>query len=177
VTFTSNQAKSSFSGNPCTLSPVSGASASCSVTFSIATATAVLTADYNGDGDGTHSVSSGQTTVRVAPRLTSTALDCQQTQLAVNEQTTCLVTVTDTSSGTPITPTGNVKLAGIKTDSFSPASCTLSGSGASASCSVSYEPTAGAPGSSHQITAHYPGQRLLAASTGTTTITIASADH
>jgi hypothetical protein len=80
-------------------------------------------------------------------------------------------TVTDTAPGQASTPTGTVVFYGNRTDSFTPASCTLTAVDASsANCSVSYTPNAGP--NQHSISAHYQGQSPHRGSTGSTQVTV-----
>jgi hypothetical protein len=94
---------------------------------------------------------------------TSTSINCFPNRIALNQQTKCTATVTDITDtsasvgGTRSTPTGTVSFTRTGNNSagtFSPSSCTLSGSGDSAKCSVNYTPTSG---SNHTINANYAG--------------------
>jgi hypothetical protein len=159
VSFASNQS-GSFSGG-CTLS-----GGSCAVTYSptaVASGTHELTASYA--GDSTHQPSDATTAVQVAPIYTVTSVACQPQQLAVGQQTTCTVTVTDT--GTIQTyPTGGVSFfSDGSLEGFTPPFCNLSGG----SCTVTYTPTAAG---SHEITAKYAGDPTHPPSDGTTTIQV-----
>jgi hypothetical protein len=162
----------SFTGSPCVLSGSNGI-ASCRVTY---TPTAVgsgqhkLHATY-ASSDRIHFATSARTSVAVAPRAASTSLSCSPSSTLVLGSTTCTVTVTDTDAGAPITPTGNVSFAPGKTGKLSPASCTLSGSGASAGCQVSYTPTAVGNGQ-QSISASYAGDSAHAAGTAQTIVQV-----
>jgi hypothetical protein len=110
----------------------------------------------SGPGGGTAS-----RTFTVNKRTTSTSVSCFPNYVALNQTTTCTVTVTDTSVGTKSAPGGTV--AWTKTSSggagnFSPTSCTLSPiDGVAASCSVSYTPTSNSQqgGTSHNLRGSY----------------------
>src|SRR6266568_1262156 len=134
----------------CTLSGTT-ASATCTSTFSASTSgTAAVTATY--PGDTSHATSSGTTSIVVNPRATTTTVSCA-TPVVINQGSACNVTVTDTSPGTFITPTGTVGLSetGV-TGSFT--TCTLAGTTASATCTSTF--TASTSGTA-AVTASYPG--------------------
>lgn len=101
--------------------------------------------------------------------MTSTSVSCTPSLAIVNQPTTCTATVTDTSPGTPITPTGSVSFVSSGPGTFSASSCTLAGTGASASCSVSYTPTAFG---SVTITATCPGDSNHLGSSGSVALII-----
>jgi probable HAF family extracellular repeat protein len=173
VTFASNKS-GKFSAGSCILAGT-GAGAGCHVTYTahqVVTGQHTITASYV--GDGAHSSGSGQTILQVLGRSTSATLVCQQATLPVGQTTTCTATVTDTSTGQAITPSGAVKLKGNKTDSFTGSPCKLSGSGGTAACQVTYTPTAVGDGT-HIITAYYVGDTRHQASTGQTTIAVSQA--
>ncbi|MDR5682727.1 MAG: PxKF domain-containing protein [Armatimonadota bacterium] len=144
----------SFSSTACTLSG-SGNAASCQVTYTPnpgSVGAHSITATYAGDAN--HSGSSGNFSLTVAQRETSTAVACVPAAVFVNGNTTCTATVTDTSAGTAITPTGTVTFTSSLPGAFTGNPCTLSGSGNSASCQVSFNATAVG---SHQINGTYSG--------------------
>ncbi|HEV8340114.1 MAG TPA: PxKF domain-containing protein [bacterium] len=87
-------------------------------------------------------------------RSTSTSASCSPSPIFLNGSTTCTATVTDTDTPTFVTPTGTVTWTGGVGGTFSPVSCTLSGSGASATCSVTYTATTVGV---HPIIAMYSG--------------------
>src|SRR2546430_12482362 len=131
----------------------------CTATFTApsnsgtASVNAVYTANDNIHG-GSSSTSSATITVNLIS--TTTALSCASSA-TINTQASCFVTVSDTAPGT-LTPSGTVSFSSNSTGTFSPpASCTLSGSGASATCSVSYTPTVLGH---HLISASYQGDSL-----------------
>jgi len=78
--------------------------------------------------------------------------------------------VTDTSPGTPLTPTGTVTWTSSGPGSFTPSnSCTLSGSGPTATCTVTYTPS----GTGTQVvTATYGGDRDHSGSSGSTNLAV-----
>ena len=151
VTFASNKS-GKFSAGSCSLAGT-GASAGCHVTYTahkVVTGQHTITASYV--GDGAHASGSGQTILQILGRSTSTTLVCQQATLPVGQTTTCTATVTDTSTGQAITPSGAVKFKGNKTDSFTGSPCKLSGSDGTATCQVTYRPAAVGDGA-HTIAA------------------------
>jgi hypothetical protein len=113
----------------------------------------------------------GQTVTNL--RTDSTTLTCSPNPDAVNAPSTCTVTVTDLSFGTPVTPTGTVTItqtplsAGTLSNG---GTCTLSGGGATATCTVTYTPSLGQEGIIG-LTASYPGDVIHSPSTGQTTMT------
>jgi hypothetical protein len=173
VTFASNKS-GKFSAGSCTLAGT-GASAGCHVTYTphqVVTGQHTITASYV--GDGAHASGGAQTILLVLGRSTSTTLVCQQATLPAGQTTTCTATVTDTSTGQAITPSGAVKLKGNKTGSFTGSPCKLSGSDGTAACQVTYTPTAVGSGT-HTITAYYVGDARHQASTGQSTIVVSQA--
>jgi hypothetical protein len=95
---------------------------------------------------------------------TSTSVTCSPTPIAVNAQTYCTATVTDTIVGTPVTPTGSVTFSSSGAGTFGSASCSLFGTGANATCLVGYTPASGTEGT-QTITANYPGDSTHLGST------------
>src|SRR3989441_10898670 len=94
----------------------------------------------------------------VANDPTTTAVSCTPTSVAVNQATSCTVTVTERFSGAT-TPVGSVTFS-TGGGTFTPSSCTLDSlSSTSASCSVSYLPEE-CPCYSWQVS---PGVRAIAA--------------
>src|SRR5256712_645384 len=149
----------------CTLAGTT-ASATCTSTFTASTSgTAAVTASY--PGDTTHASSSGTTSIVVNKRTTTTTVSCT-TPVVINQGSTCNVTVTDTSAGTFITPTGTVALSetGV-TGTFT--TCTLAGTTASATCTSTF--TASTSGTA-AVTASYPVDTAHSSSTGTTSIVV-----
>jgi hypothetical protein len=176
VTFASDTSGGSFSSSSCTLSATSVIrEAVCSVSYTpgqIGSGTQNITVSYGGDGH--HLASSGQVTLYVTPRYTSTDLTCSPGTVAVGQATSCTATVTDRTYPGPTTPTGVVTFV---TDtgggSFSSSSCTLSpaSTAAQAACSFSYTP--GEAGSGTQtVTASYGGDGIHAASSGQAAIAV-----
>jgi Bacterial Ig-like domain (group 3) len=99
---------------------------------------------------------------------TSTSVVCSPSSLEAGSSTSCKASVTDTASGTLITPTGTVTFTSTGAGTFSSAKCTL----ASASCSVTYSPSAaGSP----VITASYSGDSVHSVSSGTSALTVSTA--
>lgn len=176
VTFASgHNAHSSFTGNPCTLTPVamSTTQSQCSETFNAGVASDTVTGTYN--GNTSYLASSGQSsTIKVTPHATKTTLRCNPSTVVVNNTSTCTITVAnkDGASANPAAPTGSVTVSGNKTDQFpNGASCSLSAvDNQSSSCTVTYQPTTGP--NSHALSAHYGGDTAHTGSTGTTTVTV-----
>src|SRR6266540_4204510 len=111
------------------------ASATCTSTFTASTSgSASVTASY--PGDSTHDASSGTANIVVNQRATTTTVSCT-TPVVINQGSTCTVTVTDTSPGTFIPPTGTIALSetGV-TGSFT--ACTLAGTTSAATCSSTF---------------------------------------
>jgi hypothetical protein len=168
VSFTSDTSGGSFSGGgSCALAAASTAGqASCSLSYTpgqIGSGTQTITGSYA--GDTTHAASSGQATITVTLRTTTTALACPQQRSALVK---CTATVSDTSPGTAITPTGTVSFTTNSFGIFSATKCTLSGSGATASCAVYYGTLAGFLGPQQTITASYGGDSTHLTSSGST---------
>jgi hypothetical protein len=97
---------------------------------------AVTTAPPGGGHDG--SVSFTYT----PPDATQTALSCTPASALAGQQVACTVTVDDTETVVPSTPTGTITFSTNGLGDFSANTCTLQGSGTSAQCSFSYTPTA-----------------------------------
>src|SRR5207249_9608693 len=133
---------SSFDPTNCRLSPVVGSTTTASCTVSVKPhtfGTVTITGDYEGDPGHFTSYGSGSLTANL--RSTTTSISCTPTSVVVNWQaSTCTVTVTDTTTGAVITPTGLVSFTSSGTGSFSFGSCILNGGGATAGCSINYAP-------------------------------------
>jgi hypothetical protein len=129
--------------------------------------TTVITGTYS--GDPIHSPSSSFDSITVTKRTTMTSVSCPVSKLTDHHATPCTATVTDTSPGMPITPTGLVEWHSTATGTFTPSSCTLVGAGSTASCTVTYT---AAPGKAiaQPIAATYDGDTDHSRSTGSTTI-------
>src|SRR2546425_631300 len=170
VSFTST-GSGTFSFTSCLLIPLSSSASSCSVNYTPnpgSEGTHTIKATYNGDPN--HSGSSGTFDLTVTKRTTSTSVTCSPNFVQPGVSTTCQATVTDTSPGTFITPTGTVTWTTNATGTFSPSnSCTLTGTGPSASCTVTYTPTSRGV---HLITATYQGDTDHFGSSGSTTLAV-----
>src|SRR5439155_925786 len=107
VSFTTNST-GTFSSNSCTLSGTGTSGvASCQVTYSpISVATHSITGTYS--GDTIHLSSQGSASIGFGKDSTTTSVNCSPSSVAINQATTCTVTVTDTSSTGPKRPTGTV---------------------------------------------------------------------
>ena len=108
-------------------------------------------------GDSIHQPSQGSDQLLVSNE-TTTSLSCDPAAIRNGEQSTCTVTVTD-STEEATAPNGQVKFDTDAAGEFSGAGvCTLGNiGGAAASCQVTYTPTAVGSGS-HRITATYQGE-------------------
>jgi hypothetical protein len=164
----------------CTLGAPTTNSSSCSVTYKPTEKTKQLersdeiTAEY--ESDETHEKSKDTTTVTVLTHETATSVKCSPASFVAGGSTKCTATVKDKATSGATTPTGNVAFKTSGSGSFSNASCTLAGSGATASCEVTYKPTATPkePERSDTITATYEGDEAHEGSKGTTSVTVIS---
>ena len=111
---------------------------------------------------------------QVTQNVTSTAVTCSPSYVAVGQPAQCSATVTDTSA-TPISPEGTVAFSSNSSGSFAPSNtCELSSINSStASCSskVSYTPSPSAEGAP-TITGIYSGEPAHQGSSGTTSLTV-----
>jgi hypothetical protein len=95
----------------------------------------------------------GTTTMQVGRRQSTTTVTCG-TPLTLPAPSECTVTVSDTSGGAAVAPTGEVAFSAVGEGAFGSRTCTLVPGSASVSrCSVTYTPTA--PGD-HQVSATFP---------------------
>ena len=172
--FFSSSSLGSFAPSPtCTLGPTSPSTSSCWLSYTPGPGTeGIQTVIGTYGGDSTHMGSSGPTSLQVTKRASSTSVSCSPSALRPKHSTTCQASVTDTSSGTPITPTGSVSWSSSGTGTFSPTSCIVSGNGSTATCTVTYTPSSGRA-SIQQITATYTGDTDHLSSSGSTTIAVA----
>ena len=156
VGFTSSSS-GTFVSSSCVL-----AAGSCSVVFSPSPGTEgkrTVTAKYLGDAD--HYASSAAASLSVTKRTVSAALTCSAPYI-VNAPIQCTLTVTDTGTGTPLTPTGTVTFSNVGTGTFSSKTCTLAGSGGTSACSTSFTPTTTG---SHTVKAAFSGNTNQPAAT------------
>ncbi|HXW37463.1 MAG TPA: hypothetical protein VEJ36_06155 [Nitrososphaerales archaeon] len=151
ATLSANESGTFSPSDSCVLSGSAGSS-SCSVTFTPSVSTGYVNVGASWDGDQDHPSNSAQFVVSVGLRSTSTSIICSLSSVPVNDPTSCTATVTDTSSGTPITPTGTIMFSTTGAGTFSPIGCTLSGG----SCSVNYTPDPGDEGTD-TLSASYGG--------------------
>ena len=168
INFTETGAPGSFSSATCAL--VSG---SCSVTFTAtASGTATIAGGYGGDTAHSASTSAGAN-VMINQRTTSSVVVCTS-PVVVNQTSNCSATITDSSSGGSVTPSGSVSFASNSTGVFSQPSCSLTASGTVgvASCSVSYTPSITG---FHTITSSYAGDSSHLGSSGSETVTVVGA--
>ena len=117
----------------------------------------------------THAGSSGNTTLTVNPRTTSTTVSCSPTSVQIGQPTTCTAIVADSATGTPSAPIGTVNWTSSGPGTFSATLCSLSQTGTTASCSVNYTPKASGP---VIISANYGGDASLSAATQPMTLTV-----
>jgi hypothetical protein len=109
----------------------------------------------------------------ISGRSTATSLSCNPSSLAVNSNTICTATVTDTSGSGSTTPTGLIYFSSNGMGSFAIGNCTLTGSGTTASCSASYSPTRGG---SQGVFGTYSGSTKHMSSSGTFAISVSTQD-
>src|SRR5436309_2821939 len=127
----------SFTATTCNLIG-STISSTCYVNFN---PSAVETLTINGEylGDATHSASSGSTPIEAIHRTTSTSLTCSPSTVVIGQESSCTTTVTDTSTGQAIPPSGSVGLLSAGPGLLSPTSCALASDYSNAaSCSVTF---------------------------------------
>src|SRR6266511_1032596 len=142
-------------------------SASCSVSF-VPSAVETVTIDSEYLGDATHSTSSGSTSVQATPRTTSINLTCSPSTVVIGLPSSCTTTVTDTSTGQAIPPSGSVDFSSAGPGLLSLTRCALaSGYSNAASCSVTF--TFSEPGQA-SINSAYNGDVTHSGSTDTTSI-------
>jgi len=122
---------------------------------------------YN--GDAIYASMSVTGAMDVIQRSTSTSISCMASTLTDHHSTPCTAVVTDTSPGTPITPSGTFAWKSSGKGTFGPNPCTLSGAGGTATCIVTFT---AAPGKSlpQTITGTYSGDTDHSGSSGTTPI-------
>jgi PKD domain/Bacterial Ig-like domain (group 3) len=155
VSFTTNST-GTFSSNSCTLSGTGTPGvASCQVTYTpVAVGTHTITGVYS--GDTIHLASQGFASIGFGKDSTATTINCSPSSVAINQATTCNVTVTDTATIGATTPTGTVNFASSGSGSFTDSKCTLvNQTVTSSSCQVTYTPTSGA--GTHTIASTYSG--------------------
>ena len=106
------------------------------------------------------------------PRVhsTSTSVSCSPSTFAPGDATVCRVTVTDTASAGPSTPTGTVSFINSGAGAFLGSPCTLLGSGSSATCAVFFTSF---PRGGRIIAADYGGDATHSASRAITGVTVA----
>lgn len=123
------------------------------------TITVVGIKGHSGRGGGnTYTLVSGTISITETPlHPTTMSMSCSPTPVAVGAQTACMATVTDTISGSPVTPSGLITFTSSDSSgTFSSTTCSLFGSGATATCLVGYTPAFGTEGT-QTMTANYAG--------------------
>ncbi len=167
VTFASS-GSGSFSSAACALAGI-GATSTCSVTYTPnpgSEGTHTITASY--PGDTIHLVSSASASVTAIKRTAAAYLYCAS-PYTKGKPTTCTVTVTDISPGTPLSPSGIVKFSANHRGRFLPASCSPQENNDVTTCSVSFTPARIA---TYTVTAAYGGDTNFAAITATQTFKV-----
>ncbi|HEV2120368.1 MAG TPA: right-handed parallel beta-helix repeat-containing protein [Candidatus Bathyarchaeia archaeon] len=102
-------------------------------------------------------------------RSTSMSVNCVPASVVVNNPSTCTASVSDADSGTSKTPTTTVSFLSSQSGTFTPSTCSLTGTGATATCAVSYSPAATSVGP-QTITGGYAGDVSHLGSSGSTSI-------
>ncbi len=107
VELSSSSGTGTFGIDPCTLVLVDANTSACSSSYTptAGTGTHLINGAYS--GSAVHEVSDGDFGLLVTQRSTSTSLTCD-TPVAIDEPSTCEVTVTDTDAGTASDPAGTV---------------------------------------------------------------------
>jgi len=156
----------SFNPTSCTLSTASPSTSSCQTSYTpLPSGPVTITANY--PGDASHAPSSGTSSVAVSARSVSVAVTPNPSAVTASSQITFTSVVTDTSAGTPTTPTGTLTWGdGGAGGSFSGSTCALS----SGQCSVVY--TAPSASGSVTIRASYSGDSTHASGSGTSSLTV-----
>src|SRR3989454_2142118 len=170
VSFTTNST-GAFSSNTCNLSGTGTSGvASCEVTYTpVGVATHTITGSYS--GDTIHLASQGSASIGFGKYSTTTTVACSPSSVAINQVTTCTVSVSDTTTIGPTTPTGTVSFASNGAGAFAGSPCTLvSQTATSSSCQVTYTPTSGA--GTHSIAATYNGDATHNGSTQAFSLTV-----
>lgn len=168
VSFTTNSSGTFTPSGSCTLNPTSSSASSCTLSYSPylgSDGTHRIEGTYS--ADSSHFATRGSFNLAVTKRSTSNSVMCA----GHSGKFTCTASISDTSPGLPLTPTGTVTWTSSSTSkksAFVPPSCTLNGTGPTASCAVSYSN----PGKSMSvtITATYSGDAGHFGSTGSTTL-------
>src|SRR5260370_296972 len=123
----------------------------------------MLSAQDGGDPVQSPAGPNATATVTVVARSLTSVLTCDLSA-TIGLATSCMVTVTDGSPGTFITPTGEVMLTTSGSGTFT-GRCILTGTTASASCSLTYTP-GGTAASNDLISYSYQGDTNHTASSG-----------
>ena len=155
VDFTSSNLGGDFDFGNCILVGNLDGTSSCSVEYTGDTAgTDTITATYHEAASTIHESSFDTDDILVTERTTSTNVECD-TPVAIDEASTCAVTVTDTDAGTASDPSGSVDFTSSNLGGdFDFGSCILVGNlDGTSSCSVEYT---GDTAGTDTITATYP---------------------
>ncbi|MCK5245256.1 Ig-like domain repeat protein, partial [Candidatus Bipolaricaulota bacterium] len=138
---------------------------SCTITSTCGGSGKTITADYSGDGN--YNGSSDTEPHEVTKRDTATTVFCSDTALVVNDTVTCTCTVTDTSDGIPVVPTGDVSVSVTPSDEGSPTSWSHTLTAADGGqFTFEYTPDS-AETTPHIFSAEYAGSCVHETSTGT----------
>jgi len=172
VQFATNSTGLFIPSSSCTLAGTIAGIGSCSVSYnSTLVGHHLITAAYG--GDSTHAPTQGTFNLAVTLHGTTISVTCTPPSVAVNAPTSCILTVSDTSSSRTA-PTGTVSFLTGSGGGFSSASCALTVTSPGVSiCSVKYAPST--VGGSHTITASYSGDATHSHSVGSSSLTVTSA--
>jgi YVTN family beta-propeller protein len=161
-----------FSSSSCTLASISSSASTCSIVYTALTPPGQITITGTYSGDSVHNAISGTSSLTVTLRNTATTVSPNPSTVDLGKTITFTGKVSDTSSGTKITPSGTLSWNdGGAGGSFSAATCTLTSSSSSAStCKIVYTP----PSTTGQvtITATYSGDISHKTSSGKSTLTV-----
>jgi hypothetical protein len=108
-------------------------------------------------------------TITAEKRSTSTILSCAS-PFHINTPTTCTVTVSDSSPGYPLQPSGTVKFSSNHPGRFSSKACSLNENQDTMTCSVTFTPTRTG---SYTLKATYGGDSEYFGSTTSQTFKVA----
>jgi hypothetical protein len=140
------------------------------------TGSRTITAGYS--GGPSHAASTGNETLTVQLRSTSTSVNCSPGMVPLATLSTCTATVTDTAAGTASTPSGTVGFASDGSGTFNPdtSRCTFTQTSPGvASCPVTYSPQTSntpSPTRTDTITATYGGDSTHPDSSGTAAVAV-----
>lgn len=108
-------------------------------------------------------VASASSESALALRATRVVVQCKREAVPLGKTTECTLSVSDTSSGTKVAPTGTVSVETSGPGSFDATTCTLVAAVTASKCGVRYTPSRIGTGT-HVITASYSGSEVHATS-------------